>query len=75
MKCFNQEFVIRFENPSVYEFRQRGHHCLCEKCYEKKGDMGILASSTVLKGYLLKWVVFRAEFEKPTNSLGGFFEN
>ena len=36
MKMFNQKCVICFQKSSVYAFRQCGHHCICEKCYENK---------------------------------------
>ena len=42
MNIFNRKRDIRSENPSVYAFRQCGQQCICEKCYENKGDVDIL---------------------------------
>ena len=42
VKIFNQNCVICFERDSVYAFRQCGHQCICEQCYENKGDIDIL---------------------------------
>ena len=42
VKIFNQKCVICFERDSVYAFRQCGHKCICEQCYENKGDIDIL---------------------------------
>ena len=42
VKIFNQKCVICFERDSVYAFRQCGHQCICEQCYENKGDIDIL---------------------------------
>ena len=42
VKNFNQKCVICFERDSVYAFRQCGHQCICERCYENKGDIDIL---------------------------------
>ena len=42
VKIFDQKCVICFERDSVYAFRQCGHQCICEKCYENKGDFDIL---------------------------------
>ena len=42
VKIFNQKCVICFERNSVYAFRQCGHQCICEQCYENKGDIDIL---------------------------------
>ena len=42
VKIFNQKCVICFERDSVNAFRQCGHQCICEQCYENKGDIDIL---------------------------------
>ena len=42
VKIFNQKCVICFEKDSVYAFRQCGHQCICENCYQNKGDINIL---------------------------------
>ena len=42
VKIFNQKCVICYERDSVYAFRQCGHQCICEQCYQSKGDINIL---------------------------------
>ena len=42
VKIFNQKCVICYERDSVYAFRQCGHQCICEQCYQNKGDINIL---------------------------------
>ena len=42
VKNFNQKCVICFERDSVYAFRQCGHQCICEQCYQNKGDINRL---------------------------------
>ena len=42
VKIFNQKCVICFERDSVYAFRQCGHQCICDQCYQSKGDINIL---------------------------------
>ena len=42
VKNFNQMCVICYERESVYAFRQCGHQCICEQCYQSKGDIDIL---------------------------------
>ena len=42
VKIFNQKCVICYERESVYAFRQCGHQCICEQCYQNKGDVDIL---------------------------------
>ena len=42
VKIFNQKCVICYERDSVYAFRQCGHQCICEQCYQNKGDIDIL---------------------------------
>ena len=42
VKNFNQKCVIYYERDSVYAFRQCGHQCICEQCYQNKGDIDIL---------------------------------
>ena len=41
VKIFNQKCVICYERDSVYAFRQCDHQCICEQCYQKKGDIDI----------------------------------
>ena len=36
VKIFNQKCVICLENDSVYAFRNCGHMCLCENCFDSK---------------------------------------
>ena len=42
VKIFIQKCVICYERDSVYAFRQCGHQCICEQCYQNKGDIDIL---------------------------------
>ena len=42
VKIFNQKCVICYERDSVYAFRQCGHQCICEQCYQNKGIVDIL---------------------------------
>ena len=42
VKIFNQKCFICYERESVYAFRQCGHQCICEKCYQNKSDIDIL---------------------------------
>ena len=42
VKTFIQKCVICYERESVYAFRQCGHQCICEKCYQNKGYIDIL---------------------------------
>ena len=42
VKIFNQNCVICYERDSVYAFRQCGQQCICENCYQNKGDINIL---------------------------------
>ena len=42
VKIFNQKCVISLERENVYAFRQCGHQCVCEQCYQNKGDIDIL---------------------------------
>ena len=42
VKFFNQKCVICLERDSVYAFRQCGQQCICERCYQNKGDINIL---------------------------------
>ena len=44
VKIFNRKCVICFERDSVHAFRQCGHQCICEDCYQNKGDIDILKS-------------------------------
>ena len=42
VKTFNQKCVICLERDSDYPFRQCGHQCICEQCYQKRVDIDIL---------------------------------
>ena len=42
VKVFNQKCVICFERDSEYTFKQCGHQCICEQCYQNKGDIDML---------------------------------
>ena len=43
VKFFSQKkCVICLERDSIYAFRQCGHQCICEQCYQNKGDIDIL---------------------------------
>ena len=42
VKVFNQKCVICLERNSDYIFKQCGHQCICEDCYQKKGDIDVL---------------------------------
>ena len=42
VKIFNQKCVICLERNSDYIFKQCGHQCVCEQCYQNKGDIDIL---------------------------------
>ena len=42
VKIFIQKCVICYERDSVYAFRQGGHQCIWEQCYQNKGDIDIL---------------------------------
>ena len=42
VKIFNQKCVVCLERDSDYAFRQYGHQCICEQCYQNRGDIDIL---------------------------------
>ena len=42
VKIFNEKCVICLERDSIYAFRECGHQCICQQCYENKGDVDIL---------------------------------
>ena len=42
VKIFNEKCVICLERDSIYAFRECGHQCICQQCYENKGDIDIL---------------------------------
>ena len=42
VKSFNQKCFICLERNSEYIFKQCGHQCSCEDCYQIKGDIDIL---------------------------------
>ena len=39
VKIFNQKCVICLETDSDYAFRQFGHQCICEQCYQNKSGI------------------------------------
>ena len=42
VKFFNQKCAICLERDSDYIFKQCGHQCICEECYQNKGNIGII---------------------------------
>ena len=42
VKNFNQKCVKCLERDSDYKFKQCGHQCNCEECYQDKGDIDII---------------------------------
>ena len=42
VKVFNQKCVICLEWYSDYIFKQCGHQCICEDCYQNKDDIDLL---------------------------------
>ena len=42
VKSFFQKFVICYERDSVYAFRQGGHQCICEDCYQSRGEIDVI---------------------------------
>ena len=42
VKVFNQKCVICLERDSDYIFKQCGHQCIRDQCYQNKGDIDIL---------------------------------
>ena len=42
VKIFSRKCVICLERDSIYAFRQCGHQCICEQCYQNKVDIDIL---------------------------------
>ena len=42
VKVFNQNCVICLERDSDYIFKHCGHQCICEECYQNKGNTDIL---------------------------------
>ena len=44
VKIFNEKCVICLDRDSIYAFRECGHQCICQQCYENKGDINILKS-------------------------------
>ena len=42
VKVFNQKCVICLERDSGYIFKQCGHQCICEQCYQNRGNINIL---------------------------------
>ena len=39
VKIFNEKCVICLEQDSIYAFRLCGHQCICQQCYENKGNI------------------------------------
>ena len=42
VKLFNQRCVICLERDSAYAFRQCGHQCIYDQCYQNIGDNDML---------------------------------
>ena len=42
VKIFSQKCVICLERDSIHAFRQCCHQCICEQCYQNKGDIDII---------------------------------
>ena len=42
VKIFSEKCVICLEQDSIYAFRLCGHQCICQQCYENKGNIDIL---------------------------------
>ena len=42
VKIFDQKCVICLERDSEYIFKQVGRQCICEECYQSKGDIDLL---------------------------------
>ena len=42
VRIYNQKCVICFERDSEYIFKQCGHQCICQDCYQNKGNIDIL---------------------------------
>ena len=42
VKICNKKCVICNESDSVYAFRQYGHQCVCEDCYQNRGGIDLL---------------------------------
>ena len=42
VKIFNQKCVICLERDSDYIFKHCGHQCVCQECYQNKGNIDIL---------------------------------
>ena len=38
VKIFIQKCIICYERDSVHAFRQYGHQCISEDCYQNRGD-------------------------------------
>ena len=39
VKIFNQKCVICLARHSECIFKQRGHQCICQECYQNKGNI------------------------------------
>ena len=42
VKIFYQKCFICLERDSDYIFKQHGHQCICEECYQNKGNINII---------------------------------
>ena len=42
VKIFIQKCIICLERDSEYIFKQCGHQCICNQCYQNNGDIDIL---------------------------------
>ena len=42
VKIFDEKCVICLDRDSIYAFRECGHQCIFQQCYENKGDINIL---------------------------------
>ena len=42
VKTFNQKCVKCYDRDSVYAFKQCGHQCICDQCYQNNCDVDIL---------------------------------
>ena len=57
VKNFNQKCVICYERESVNAFRECGHQCTCEQCYQNKSG-NIILKCVVCRTYLMTSSLF-----------------
>ena len=50
VQIFNQKCVIWYKRDSVYDFRQSGHQCIIEICYQIEGDIDMLKCVVCIQG-------------------------